>query len=78
MDLPLFTTSPSSCLSDVGSRCYQAFDHAVILEQVMRQAGHDPSQVQFRDLLLRLRNCQVTESDWRQLMTRTPAHDVIC
>lgn len=45
MDLPLYTTSPSSPLSDIGANCYQAFDHAVILEQVMRQAGRDPSQV---------------------------------
>ena len=74
MDLPLYTTSASSSLSDIGSNCYQAFDRAVVLEQVMRQAGHDPSQVQFRNILLRHRNSEVTESDWRHLMTRTPAH----
>jgi len=37
----------------------------------MKQAGNDPSKVQFRDLL---GNCQVTETDWRQLITRTLAH----
>ena len=74
MDLPLYTTSTSSTLSDIGSSCYQMFDHAIILDQVIRQSGQDPSQVMFRDILLRLRSCQVTESDWKHLMTRTPAH----
>ena len=52
---------------------YQSFDHAVVLDQVMRQAGQDPSQVLFRQILLRLRNGEVTEDDWKHLMTRTPA-----
>ena len=72
MDLPLYTTSSSSALSDVGSSSYQMFDHAVILDQIMRQSGQDPSQVLFREILLRLRNGEVTESDWKHLMTRTP------
>ena len=37
---------------------------AVVLTQVMRQAGQDPEQVRFRDILLRLRNAQVTIEDW--------------
>ena len=73
MDLPLYTTLPSSTLSDIGSYTYQSFNSAVVLDQVIRQSGKDPSQIAFRDILLRLRNCQVTESDWRHLMTRTPA-----
>ena len=74
MDLPLYTTSTSSTLSDIGSSCYQTFDCVVILDQIMRQSGHDLSQVTFRDILLRLRKCHVTESDWSHMMTRTPAH----
>ena len=35
MDLPLYTTSTSSALSDIGSSGYQSFDHAVMLDQVM-------------------------------------------
>ena len=73
MDLPLYTTSISSPLSDIGSSSYISFDQAVVLDQIMRQSGDDPSQVLFRDILLRLRNCEVTEADWRILMTRTPA-----
>jgi len=38
----------------------------------MRQSGDDPSQALFRDVLLRLRNCEVTKDDWRTLMTRIP------
>ena len=73
MDLPLYTTSSSSVLSDIGSTCYQSFDHAVVLDQIMRLSGQDSSQALFRDILLRrLRNGEVTESDWQHLMTRTP------
>lgn len=73
MDLPLYTTSTSSVLSDIGSNAYQTFDHAVILDHIMRQAGDDHAQSLLRDILLRLRNCEVTEDDWSVLMTRTPA-----
>ena len=52
---------------------FPTFDHAVILDQIMRQSGDDSSQSMFRDILLRLRNCEVTKEDWRILMTRTPA-----
>ncbi len=45
----------------------------MVLDQIMRQSGQDPSQVLFREVLLRLRNGEVTEDDWKHLMTRTPA-----
>ena len=73
MDLPLYTTSTSSTLSDIGASAYQSFKHAVVLDQIMRQAGQDPSQVLFRNILLRLRNGDITEDDWKHLMTQTPA-----
>lgn len=73
MDLALYTTAPRTALSDLGSNAYQLFDHAVVLNQVMRQSGEDPSQVLFRQMLLRLRDGQVTEDDWRHFMSRTPA-----
>ena len=71
MDLPLYTTSTSSPLSDIGSSSYRSFSDAAVLDQIMRQSGDDPSQILFRNILLRLRNCEVTEADWRTLMTRT-------
>ena len=72
MDLPLYTTDSRSELSDQGRAAYQIFQLAVVLDQVMRQAGQDPEQVKFRDILLRLRDAKVTLSDWNHLMTRTP------
>ena len=77
MDLPLYTTSTSSALSDIDASGYHSFNHAVQLDQIMRQAGQDPNQVLFRNLL-RLRKDEVTEDDWKHLMTRTPAniHDI--
>jgi ATP-dependent DNA helicase PIF1 len=74
MDLSLYTTVPSSSLSVIGSSLYQSFDCAVVLDQIMRQSGNDLDQVRFHELLLRLRNGEVTEDDWKLLMTTTPAH----
>ena len=72
MDLPLYTTDSRSNLSDQGRTAYLQFDEAFTLTQVMRQAGSDPDQVHFRDILLRLRNAQVTKEDWEELMKHTP------
>ena len=47
MDLPLYTTNSRTELSDQGRAAYQSFRHAVILDQVMRQAGEDPEQIKF-------------------------------
>ena len=41
MDLPLYTTVSRTELSDLGSIDYHLFDHAVVLDRVMRQAGQD-------------------------------------
>ena len=70
--------NPRTALSDLGSSAYQLFDHAVVLNQVMRQSGQDPSQVLFHDILLHLRDGQVTQDHWKHLMKQTPAqlHDL--
>ena len=39
----------------------------------MHQSRQDHDQVLFRDILLRLRNAQLTTDDWEQLMKQTPA-----
>lgn len=52
MDLLLYTISTSSALSDIGSTSYQTFRYAITLDQVIRQSGHDPNQIKFRDILL--------------------------
>ena len=72
MDLPLYTTDSRSDLSDQGRTAYLQFDKAFTLTQVMRQAGSDPDQMRFRDILLRLRNAQVTKEDWEELLKHTP------
>lgn len=64
MDLPLYTTDSRSELSDHRRTAYQNFKQAVVLDQVMRQAGQDPQQIPFRDVLLRLRDAKVTVADW--------------
>ena len=74
MDLPLYTIDSRTELSNQGSSAYQTFQQAVVLDQVMRQAGQDPQQVQFREILLRLRDAKVTVADWNCLMTQTPTH----
>ena len=73
-DLPLYTTLSRSIDSDLGRAAYQAFDKAVTLTQVMRQSGQDQDQVRFRELLLQLRDSQVTQEDWELLMTRSAAN----
>ena len=73
MDLPLYTTVSRTALSDLGSSAYQLFDRSVVLDQVMRQSGEDNDQVVFRNILLHLRDGQVTQEDWQHLMKQTPA-----
>ena len=71
MDLPLYSTAAKSELSDLGSANYHMFDRVIVLEHVMRQAGSDYGQREFRDLLVRLRNGAFTTDDWKNLMTQT-------
>lgn len=49
---------------------YQHFDNAVVLDKVMQQAGEDPEQADFRDILMRLRDGRVTLADWGHLMSQ--------
>ena len=72
MDQPLYTTHSRSELSDQGMTAYQSFTSAVVLDQIIRQAGDDPVQRRFRTLLLRLRDGATTIDDWKLLMSRTP------
>jgi ATP-dependent DNA helicase PIF1 len=73
MDLPLYSSDVRSALSDLGRTAYQSFNKAIVLTQVMRQAGQDSEQVRFREILLRLRDAHVTIDDWQHLMTRSLA-----
>ena len=68
MHLPLYTTVSRSALSDLGSSAYQVFDHAIVLDQVMRQSGEDDDQVRIRNILLRMRDGEMAED----LVKQTP------
>ena len=72
MDLPLYTTISRSDLSDQGRCAYLHFNKVVVLDQVIRQTGLDPQQIQFREILLRIRDGISTMDDWNYLMQRTP------
>lgn len=72
-DRPLFAQPCSTNeLSIHGHRTYLLFDNVVILNQVIRQSGSDTSARNFRQLLLRIRNGQVTQNDWQLLLQRDP------
>ena len=73
MDLPLYTTTSRSALSDLGSTAYQLFDQAVVLTQVMRQSGQNSTQVNFRSILFHLQDACLTEDNWKCLMKHTVA-----
>ena len=72
MDLLLYTTETRTDLSDQGRSAYLQFDKAYVLNQVMRQAGNNPEQIQFRSILMRLRDAEVSVDDWNYLMKQTP------
>ena len=70
MDLPLYSSVSTSATSDLGRTAYQMFSKAVVLTQIMRQTGDSSDQVQFREILLRLRDGSVTAHDWNILISR--------
>ena len=55
-----------------GFTLYSLFTTVVILKQIVRQNGDAPDIIQFRELLMRLRNGQSTEEDWMTLLQRAP------
>ena len=52
---------------------YQMFLHVVILSVNQRVIGSDHDQILFRELLLRLRNGETTQDDWKHLLARQPS-----
>ena len=70
MDLPLYSAVPRSAIADLGRSTHQLFAKAVVLTEVLRQDGQNREQVRFRELLLHLRDGEVSVADWEVLMTR--------
>ncbi len=73
-DRPLYADPSNNDLSIHGHTIYSLFTTVVILKQVLRQSGSDPTTHAFRELLLRLRDGKVTEDDWKTLLQRSPHH----
>ena len=55
-------------------QAYHMFDKVVKLTVNQRVQGMTSKQVQFRDLLLRLRKGESTVDDWKLLLTRQPSN----
>ena len=73
-DKPLYHAKPSNAVGEQGFQAYHMFDKVVKLTVNQRVQGMTPEQVQFRDLLLRLRKGESTVDDWELLLTRQPSN----
>ena len=72
-DKPLYHSKPSTATGQQGYCAYQMFVHVVILSVNQRVIGSDHDQNLFRELLLRLRNGETTQDDWKHLLARQPS-----
>jgi hypothetical protein len=68
-DKPLYHTKPSNAVGEQGYEAYHMFDKVVKLTVNQRMQGMTSEQIQFRDLLLRLRKGESTVDDWKLLLT---------
>ena len=73
-DKPLYHAKPSSAVGEQGYQTYKMFDKVVKLTVNQRVQGMTSEQVNFRDLLLRLRKAESTVDDWKLLLTRQPSN----
>ncbi|CAB3985549.1 ATP-dependent DNA helicase PIF1 [Paramuricea clavata] len=73
-DKPLYHARPSNAVGEQGHQAYHMFDKVVKLTVNQRVQGMTSEQVQFRDLLLRLRKGDSTVDDWKLLLTRQPSN----
>ncbi len=73
-DKPLYHAKPSNAVGEQGYQAYHLFDKVVKLTVNQRVQGMTSEQIQFRDLLLRLRKGESTVKDWKLLLTRQPSN----
>ena len=57
-----------------GHTVYKLFTSVIILKEMARQAGSNPDNIEFRELLLRLRDGHCTQEDWALLLSWSPAN----
>ena len=67
-DKPLYHAKPSSSIGEQGHSVFLMFTNVVKLTVNQRVQGGDPEQIQFRDLLCRLRTGDSNEHDWKILL----------
>lgn len=72
-DKPLYHAKPSHPIGEQGYYAYMMFNQVVTLNVNQRVKGTDPEQKSFRDFLLRLRNGETSQDDWKLLLTRQPS-----
>ncbi|CAB4038647.1 ATP-dependent DNA helicase pif1 [Paramuricea clavata] len=70
----LYHAKPSNAVGEQGYQAYHMFDKVVKLNANQRVQGMTSEQVQFRDLLLRLRKGDSTVDDWKLRLTRQPSN----
>ena len=63
----------SDTVGQQGYCAYQMFVHVVILSVNQGVIGSDHDQILFRELLLRLRNGETTQDDWKHLLASQPS-----
>ena len=73
-DKPPYHAKPSNAVGEQGYQAYHMFDKVVKLTVNQRVQGMTFEQVQFRDLLLRLRKGESTVDDWKLLLTCQPSN----
>ena len=61
-DKPLYHAKPSNPNAEQGCYTYMMFNNVVTLTVNQRVKGSDPEQIVFRDLLLRLRSAETSET----------------
>ena len=73
-DKPHYHGKPSNAVGEQGYQAYRVFSKVVKLTVNQRVQGITSEQVQYRDLLLRLRKGESTVDDWKLLLTRQPSN----
>ena len=73
-DQPLYHAKPSNAVGKQGYQAYHMFDKVVKLAVNQCVQGMTSEQVQFKDLLLRLRKGDSTVDDWKLLLTGQPSN----
>ena len=73
-DKPLYHAIPTNSIGEQGYLTYQMFHTVVKLKINQRVQGDNPEQIQFRQLLLRLRKGDSTVDVWKLLLTRQPTN----